>query len=159
MISAGTLQQLKTIENVKKSFNTPSLNVDQFSCCKLNIERIYLMNSHNYILIILITPPPPEGVARYCSDPVCMYVCVSQYTIRPIFWYFIYRLLEETFIQDTDRVVLNSLKINWPSYVKGQGRRDATLLFEGTYHKNWGIEFFFHRHLLGSDTLFDETIQ
>ena len=43
---------------------------------------------------------PPEGVARYCFHPVCMCVCVCvcvcvYLCVRPIFWYFISRLLEE----------------------------------------------------------------
>ena len=36
------------------------------------------------------------------------------------------------FIQDTYRVVLNSLKKNDLHRSKGQGHRDGTLLFEGT---------------------------
>ena len=45
----------------------------------------------------LITSPP-EGVARYCFHPVCLSVCVCLCVclcVRPMFWYFIYRLLEE----------------------------------------------------------------
>ena len=47
-----------------------------------------------------IITSPPEGVARYCFHPVCLSVCVcvclSVYLcVRPIFWYFISRLLEE----------------------------------------------------------------
>ena len=53
----------------------------------------------------LITSPP-EGVARYCFHPVCLCVCLSvcvcvcvcvcvYLCVRPIFWYFISRLLEE----------------------------------------------------------------
>ena len=47
----------------------------------------------------LITSPP-EGVARYCFHPVCLSVCLCVCVsvcvcVRPIFWYFIYRLLEE----------------------------------------------------------------
>ena len=47
---------------------------------------------------------PPEGVARYCFHPVCLSVCVCVclcvcvcvcVCVRPIFWYFISRLLEE----------------------------------------------------------------
>ena len=52
-----------------------------------------------YTMVMLITSPP-EGVARYCFHPVCLSVCVcvclSVYLcVRPIFWYFISRLLEE----------------------------------------------------------------
>ena len=35
-------------------------------------------------------------------------------------------------MQDIYMVVVNSQKINFHSYVKGQGHRDGTLLFEGT---------------------------
>ena len=47
------------------------------------------------IKVINIITSPPEGVARYCFHPVCVSVCVC---VQPIFWYFIYRLLEEILI-------------------------------------------------------------
>ena len=53
---------------------------------------------YEYNANIYIVTSPPEGVARYCFHPVCLSVCVcvSVYLcVRPIFWYFIYRLLEE----------------------------------------------------------------
>ena len=57
---------------------------------------------------------------------VCVCVCLC---VRPIFWYFISRILEEyidlKFIQETYRVVLNSLG-------KNDLQRDGTLFFEGT---------------------------
>ena len=58
---------------------------------------------------------------------VYMSVCLC---VRPIFWYFISRLLEEKSIQDTHRFIINSL--NTKMTFKVQGRRDGTLLFEGT---------------------------
>ena len=53
-------------------------------------------------------------------------------------------------IQDTHRVVLNSLK-KLHSYGNGQGHRDGTLLFKGTVisQKLSHRKFSFYRHLLG----------
>ena len=33
-------------------------------------------------------PRPPEGVARYCFDPVCLYVCVSVCPANILVFYF-----------------------------------------------------------------------
>ena len=70
----------------------------------------------------LITSPP-EGVARYCFHPVCLSVClcfcvcVSVCPANILVFYFsaIRRDIDLKFIQDTYRVVLNSLTKNWPS--------------------------------------------
>ena len=57
---------------------------------------------------------PPEGVARYCFHPVCLCVCVcvSVCPANILVFYFsaIRRDIDLKFIQDTYRVVLNSLK-------------------------------------------------
>ena len=78
-----------------------------------------------------VVTSPPEGVARYCFHP---YVCVSVCPANILVFYFsaIRRDIDLKFIQDTYRVVLNSLKKHWLSYVNGQGHMDGTLLFEGT---------------------------
>ena len=58
------------------------------------------------IAYFYVITSPPEGVARYCFHPVCLSVCVCVCVclsvcvcvcvcVRPIFWYFISRLLEE----------------------------------------------------------------
>ena len=65
---------------------------------------------------------PPEGVARYCFHPVCLCVCVCVCVCLSVcvyvcpanilVFYFsaIRRDIDLKFIQDTYRVVLNSLK-------------------------------------------------
>ena len=86
---------------------------------------------------------------------VCVCVCVSVCPANILIFYFsaTRRDIDLKLIQYTYRVVLDSLKKNWPSYVKGQCHRDVTLLFEGTVisqklsHRKFQI--FFHRHLLG----------
>ena len=55
---------------------------------------------------------PPEGVARYCFHPVCLCVCLSVCPANILVFYLsaIRRDIDLEFIQDTYRVVLNSLK-------------------------------------------------
>ena len=101
---------------------------------------------------------PPEGVARYCFHPVCLSVCVCV-SVCPadiLVFYFsaIRRDIDLKFIQDTYRVVLNSLTIIYlhRSKVRVTGTVHCFLKVQ-SYHKNWAIEkfqFFFHRHLLGA---------
>ena len=81
----------------------------------------------------------PGGGCEVLFSPglsVCVYVCVCVYLcVRPIFWYFISRLLEEISIWNAYRilmVVLDSLK-----KMTFIGQRLTS------YHKNWAIEFFF----------------
>ena len=72
------------------------------------------------MLIIFLITSPPEGVARYCFHPVCLSVCVcvcvsvcvSVCPANILVFYFsdIRRDIDLKFIQDTYRVVLNSLK-------------------------------------------------
>ena len=67
-----------------------------------------------------IVTSPPEGVARYCFHPVCLSVClcvcvcvcVSVCPANILVFYLsaIRRDIDLKFIQDTYRVVLNSLK-------------------------------------------------
>ena len=76
---------------------------------------------------------------------VCVCLCVCPANILVFYFSAIRRDIDLKFIQDTYRVVLNSL-------IK-KGHRDGTLLFEGTVisqklsHRK--ISIFFHRHLLG----------
>ena len=81
-------------------------------------------------------------------------MCVCPANILVFYFSAIRRDIDLKFIQDTYGIVLNSLKHNFPSYVKGQGHRDDSLLFEGTviYQK------LSHRKI-SKDTLFDETIK
>ena len=78
-------------------------------------------------------------------------MCVSVCPANILVFYFssIRRDIDLKFIQDTYRVVLNSLK---KLTFKGQGHRDGALLFEGTVISqklsHGIISIFFHRHLL-----------
>ena len=81
----------------------------------------------------------PGGGCEILFSPglsVCLCVCLS---VRPIFWHFISRLLEEIlkFIQDTNRVVLNSLKKKdlHTSKVKVTGKVLCFMKVQ-SYHKN-----------------------
>ena len=75
---------------------------------------IYGKVTHYYLLLL---PRPPEGVARYCFLPVCLYmsvcvcVCLSVCPANILVFYFsdIRRDIDLKFIQETYRVVLNSL--------------------------------------------------
>ena len=79
----------------------------------------YILYSSGPMGEFVITSPP-EGVARYCFHPVCLSVCVcvclsvcvSVCPANILVFYFsaIRRDIDLKFIQDTYRVVLNSLK-------------------------------------------------
>ena len=106
-----------------------------------------------YIVIIcddLLITSSPEGFARYCFHPVCVSlcqsVCVSVCPANILVFYFsdIRRDIDLKFIQDTYRVVLNSLGYR-------SSHRDGTLLFEGTVVSQKAetkrkISIFFRRH-------------
>ena len=80
---------------------------------------------------------------------MCLSVCVSVCPANILIFYFsaTRRDIDLKLIQDTYRVVLDSLKL---SYVKGQGHRDGTLLFEGTViSQKLSHRIFLYRHLLG----------
>ena len=98
----------------------------------------------NYVVPkINIITSSPEGVARYCFHPVCLsvYVCVCLYVCPAniLVFYFsaIRRDIDLKCIQDTYRVVLNSLKkINLHrSKVKVTGTVHCFLKVQ-SYHKN-----------------------
>ena len=61
-----------------------------------------------------IVTSPSEGVARYCFHPVCLSLCVSVCPANILVFYLsaIRRDIDLKFIQDTYRVVLNSLNNN-----------------------------------------------
>ena len=95
-----------------------------------------------------IITSPPEGVVRYCFHPVC---CLSVCVTNILVFYFsaIRRDIDLKFIQDTNRVVLNSLRNK--SKVKVTGTVHWFLKVQ-LNHKYWAIEnfqFIFHIHLLG----------
>ena len=74
----------------------------------MNVAEVFAISD------CLVTSPP-EGAARYCFHPVCLSVCVSVcLSVCPadiLVFYFsaIRRDIDLKFIQDTYRVVLNSL--------------------------------------------------
>ena len=83
---------------------------------------------------------PPEGVTRYCFHPACLCVCVcvSVCPANILVFYFsaIRRDIDLKCIQDTYRVVLNSLKIDLHrSKVKVTGTVHCFLKVQ-SYHKN-----------------------
>ena len=106
---------------------------------------------NGYFVWCLITSPQ-EGGARYCFHPVCLCVCVSVCPANILIFYFsaTRRDIDLKLIQDTYRVVLDSLKnIDLHrSQVKVTGTVHCFLKVQ-SYHKNWAIEIFFHGHLLG----------
>ena len=92
--------------------------------------------TYNIWLRIPYNDLAPKGVARLFSScisvcvSVCMCVCVW---VRPIFWYFIYRILEEISIWNSYRTLIGSLSIQQKrSRLKGQGQchRDGTLFLK-----------------------------
>ena len=96
-----------------------------------------------------IITSPPEGVARYCFNPVYLSVCVSVYLSvcvsgQYLVFYFsaIRRYIDLKFIQDTYRVVLYTQNIDLHrSKVKVTGTVHCFLKVQ-SYHKNWVIEKF-----------------
>ena len=88
-----------------------------------------------------IVTSPPEGVASYCFHPICLSVCVCVCVCPAdiLVFYFsaIRRDIDLKFIQDTYRVVLNSLKIFdlHRSKVKDTGTVHCFLNTQ-SYHKN-----------------------
>ena len=102
---------------------------------------------------LLPAPPPPEGVARYCFDHVCLSVsvCMSVCPANILVLYFsaIRRDIDLILkcIQDTYWVVLYSLQDKSQSHT---GTVHCFLKVQ-SYHKNLDIDLFlfFYRHLFG----------
>ena len=83
---------------------------------------------------------------------MCLCVCISVCPANILIFYFsaTRRDIDLKLIQYTNRIDLDSLKkidIHM-SKVKVTGTVHCFLKVQ-SYHKNWAIEFFFHRHLLG----------
>ena len=87
-----------------------------------------------------------------CVSCVCVSVCLC---VRPIFWYFIYRLLEEISIWNLYRILIGLYSIHWKndlhrSMVKVTGRYIAFWRYSHiTKTEPWNNFNFVHRHLLG----------
>ena len=103
-------------------------------------------------MVVSLITSPPEGVARYCFHPVCLSVCVCVYVsvcvcVRPIFWYFIYRLLEEISIWNLCRIFIGWHSIHWKNIDLHRSMVKVTetvhcFLKVQSYHKNWALEKF-----------------
>ena len=88
-----------------------------------------------------------------------MSVCVCPADILVFYFSAIRRDINLKFIQDTYKVVPNSLKNLHRSKVKVTGTVHCFLNVQ-SYHKNWAIEKFHFFFIDTSyDTLFDETIK
>ena len=84
------------------------------------IERLLVRNILLLSCLVILITSPPEGVARYCFHPVCLFLCVCLCVcvflcVCPaniVVFHFsaIRRDIDLKFIQDTYWVVLNSLK-------------------------------------------------
>ena len=91
----------------------------------------------------------PRGGCEVLFSPglsVCVSVCV-----RPIFWYFISRLLEEISIWNLCRIFIGWYSIHWKNIDLHRSMVKVTetvhcFLKVQSYHKNWALEklnFFF----------------
>ena len=92
------------------------VSYDSDDCWPDDIDRVTTFPGQ-YNPVVLFITSPPEGVARYCFHPVCLSVCVcvclSVYLcVRPIFWYFISRLLEEISIWNLYRILIGLYSIH-----------------------------------------------
>ena len=112
--------------------------------------------------IFYLLPRPRRGLRGIVfTRSVCLSVCVCPADILVFYFSAISRDIDLKFIQDTYRVVLNSLnKIDVDrSKVKVTGTVHCFLKVQ-SYHKNWAIEKFQFFFIDTSyDTLFDETIK
>ena len=93
-----------------------------FNLSEFVSANLYLVINMFPVFKILVITSPPEGVARYCFHPVCLSVClcvcmcvcvcVCVCPADSLVFYFsaITRDIDLKSIQDTYRVVLNSLK-------------------------------------------------
>ena len=121
-----------------------------FMCYIIYDLMLKFWNACQYRNIVDIITSPPEGVARYCFHPVCLCVCVcvcvSMYLcVRPIFWYFISRLLEEISIWNLCRIIIGLYWIHWKKIHRSKVKVTGTVhcfLKVQSYHKNWAIENF-----------------
>ena len=152
---------------------TPPIAQSMFLCMKHHVlKRVWPLGGiwHHIIDTPLYSAPlgasnseslprPRRGLrgivfTRSVCLSVCVSVCLCVCPANILVFYFsaIRRDIDLKFIQDTYRVVLNSLKIIdlHRSKVKVTGTVHCFLKVQ-SYHKNWAIEKcqFFHRHLLG----------
>ena len=128
------------------------MSINQVSLeCILVWSQLSLTHLERYSRLLLHRPRRGfRGMFSPCLSvciSVCLCICVSGQYFSMFFLSAIRRDIDLKFIQDTNRVVLNSLQIHWPSKVKVTWTVHCFLKVQ-SYHKNWAIETF-HRHLLG----------
>ena len=106
--------------------NVPLAYVSVYQCMSDVFHTLAYVSTMRYS----VTPPfiprhwlkwidcylAPGGGCEVLSSPglsVCLSVCVSVYLcVRPIFWYFIYRLLEEISIWNLYRILIGLYSIH-----------------------------------------------
>ena len=109
-------------------------------------------------VLLCLLPRPRRGLrgivfTRSVCLCVCVCVCLCVCPANILVFYFsaIRRDIDLKFIQDTDRVVLNSLKKTFIGQMsRSQGRYitfKGTVISQKLSHRK--ISVFFHRHLLG----------
>ena len=92
----------------------------------------------------VITSPQRRlrGIVFILSVCVCVCLCVC---VRPIFWYFISRLLEDISIWNLYRILTGLNSINYIDLHRSKIKVTGTVhyfLKVQSYHKNWATEHF-----------------
>ena len=104
----GPFSKWPHFEKITQTRNTLYYTAIEAFCDVTPLCRFRGITQIRIEVFSLITSPP-EGVARYCFHPVCLSVYVSVclcVCVRPIFLYFIYRLLEEILIWNFYRILI-----------------------------------------------------
>ena len=111
----------------------------------VDVSTYFLMLWHTFLhhdVLSILLPRPRRGLRGIVfTRSVCLCVCLCV-CVRPIFWYFISRLLEEISIWNVYRILIGLYSIHWKgSMFKVTGTVHYFLKVQ-SYHKNWAIEKF-----------------
>ena len=121
----------------------------------LTCMTMYTYTYKTLTRMVLVDYLAPGGGCEVLFSPglsVCVCVCVSVCVcVRPIFWYFISRLLEEISIWNLCRIFIGWYSIHWKNIDLHRSMVKVTetvhcFLKVQSYHKNWALEiiiFFF----------------